>query len=118
MHIGRSDTWAELWASLLSQSCTPVLRVPELRPALRWWRAAAGARVVVKGRLGDLRIAVLDLERHGGTLVVLVGGPGALEADTRVDQTSAGVVAENVVDDPWGNAVVLEKPRSARAVSA
>ncbi|WP_106814526.1 hypothetical protein [Microbacterium timonense] len=116
MHIGESDPQAQLWAGLLSESGNPVLRVPELRSALRWWRAATGARIVAKGRLGDLRIAVLDLA--GGTLAVMVGGPGALEAPLSPTQIPTAFDDRRTVGDPWGNTVVVQPSRQPAGAAA
>jgi hypothetical protein len=116
MHIGESDPQAPLWACLLSGTESPVLRVPELRPALRWWRAAAGARVVARGRLGDLRIAVLALE--GGSVAVMVGGPGALEAPLSRTRSAAVTDHRRTMGDPWGNTVTLGASRQPTGVAA
>ena len=118
MNIGGPEVPAELWAHLLVQECYRVLRVPELRPALRWWRAATGARVTLKGRLGDLQIAVLQLDSRHGEPVVVVGGPGALEvslADTTY-LTRGGT--GRAIDDPWGNRLVIPVIRQAAGVAA
>lgn len=110
MHTRGLDPSAELWAHLLAQSPEPVLRVPDLRSALRWWREATAARIVLRGRLGDLRIAVLEFEEAAESLVVMVGGPGALEApsshaDLPVDP-GAGADGR-ALSDPWGNTLVV-----------
>ena len=107
----------DLWASLLCGSGTPVLRVPELRPALRWWRSAVRARVLLRGRLGDLRIVVADLEALGGMLVVIVGGPGAIESvcSAPADDLRGH---EPAIADPWGNTLMVRRNEIAMGVSA
>ncbi|MET0885649.1 MAG: hypothetical protein ABWX92_04290 [Mycetocola sp.] len=95
-----------LWAALLSahDPHIGVVRVPDIRVGVNWWKGMAGYEVRARDRFGDLGVALGRTK--DGTVLLIVGGPGAFEVPSSDLQCQAPTRTARLVD-PWGNAIGL-----------
>jgi len=84
----------------------PAIRVPDLQGGLRWWKATTGCQELARSRVGDLEVSLLRMAAPRRALILVIGGPGALEAPES-DSENPGAVASQGIVDPWGNTLAV-----------
>jgi hypothetical protein len=67
----------------------------------------------MQSRLGDLRIAVVDVAGVDDSPVIIVGGPGALEVTQADEVVFSMLPIGRTITDPWGNILPVDSRRSA-----
>lgn len=107
MYTQKRGEWTPTWAEILSRPSGHLLRVPQFAAGLRWWRAATDGEVIMRRRLGDLRVALLSVSGVEGGVVIVVGGPGALEIPQADDLLDSGHPSRRAITDPWGNTLTI-----------
>jgi hypothetical protein len=96
-----------IWAALLSSrdNRVAVVRVPDIRAGVSWWKRMVGFRARTRVRFGDLCVVMGRTSDH--TNLLIVGGPGALEIPSADLPRQFPPLRTRAIVDPWGNTVIL-----------
>lgn len=84
-----------------------VIRVPEIRSGLKWWKGAARCHVVAQWHCGDLDVSLVRATTQKTATLLVVAGPGAFEYAETDEGAEPPRDDRTQILDPWGNGITF-----------